>query len=95
MMKIVWSHRKNRQNIHKHRVDFNEAKTIFDDPLQVSIADPDHSLHEYRFITMGRSILNRLLVIVHIFQDDKIRIISARRPTRKERQNYEEGTFNA
>jgi len=49
MIKILWSEKKNRQNIRKHKVDFNEAKTIFDDPLQISMNDPDHSFDERRY----------------------------------------------
>jgi len=55
MIKVVWSEKKNRQNIRKHKVDFEEAKTIFDDPMQISMSDPDHSFDELRFITIGMS----------------------------------------
>ncbi len=95
MIKIVWSEKKNRQNRRKHKVDFNEAKTIFDDSLQISIKDLDHSFYENRFITIGMSEKNRLLIIAHTFQNDKIRIITARKTTRNERTDYEEGEFNA
>ncbi len=95
MIVILWSEKKNRQNIRKHLVDFNEAKTIFDDPLQISKNDPDHSFNENRYITMGVSIQNRLLIMAHTFDDDKIRIITARKPTRSERKSYEEGEFDA
>jgi uncharacterized DUF497 family protein len=95
MIKVVWSEKKNRQNISKHKIDFDEAKTIFDDPMQISMSDPDHSFDELRFITIGISEQNRLLIIAHTFSDDKIRIITARKPTRRERKNYEEGVFNA
>ena len=95
MIRILWSEKKNRQNIRKHKVDFNEAKTIFDDPLQISMNDPDHSFDERRYITIGISEQNRLLIIAHTFGDDKIRIITARKPTRRERKNYEEGAFDA
>jgi len=95
MIKILWAEKKNRQNIRKHKVDFNEAKTIFDDPLQISMNDPDHSFDERRYITIGISEQNRLLIIAHTFGDDKIRIIMARKPTRRERKNYEEGAVDA
>jgi uncharacterized protein len=95
MIKVVWSDKKNRQNIRKHGVDFNEAKSIFDDPLQISVNDPDHSVYEYRFVTLGMSENNRLLIVAPTYRDDKIRIITARKPTRRERKNYEEGVFNA
>lgn len=95
MIKVVWSEKKNRQNIGKHSIDFNEAKSIFDDQLQISVNDPDHSFSEWRFITIGVSEKNRLLIVAHTYRDDKIRIISARKPTRRERKNYEEGDFDA
>ena len=95
MIKIVWSEKKNRHNIRKHLVDLNEAKTIFDDPLQISKDDPDHSFNENRYITMGVSAQNRLLIMAHTFDDDKIRISTARKPTRSERKDYEEGEFDA
>ncbi|HLM01582.1 MAG TPA: BrnT family toxin [Pyrinomonadaceae bacterium] len=95
MIKVVWSERKNRQNIRKHKVDFVEAGTIFADPLQISVSDPDHSFDESRFITIGMSERNRLLIVAHTFRDDKIRIITARKPNRRERKDYEEGVLNA
>lgn len=95
MIRIEWSKRKNQLNVLKHRVDFSEARTIFDDPLQVTINDPDHSFSENRYITIGMSTENRLLIIAHTFENDKIRIITARKPTRSERRNYEEGGFDA
>lgn len=95
MIRVVWNEKKNRQNLGKHKIDFSEAKTIFDDPLQISINEPDHSFDERRFITFGMSDRNRLLIVAHTLSDDKIRIISARKPTRRERQYYEEGDFNA
>lgn len=95
MIKIVWSFKKNQQNIRKHQVDFTEARTVFDDPLQMTISDPDHSFYEHRYITFGFSNKNRLLIVAHTFQNGKIRIITARKPTRRERQEYEEGDFDA
>ena len=91
MIEIIWSKKKNRLNIHKHRVDFDEAQTIFEDSLHATMDDPDHSLDEQRFITIGTSEQNRLLIVVHTLDDDRIRIISARKPTRRERLDYEEG----
>ncbi len=95
MIKVVWSEKKNRQNIRKHRTNFDEAKTIFDDPLHISINDPDHSFDERRYITIGISEQNQLLIVAHTLDDDKIRIITARKPTRREKINYEEGKFDA
>ena len=95
MIRIEFSARKNRINILKHTVDFEEAKTVFDDPGHVSENDPDHSFDENRYITIGMSVRNRLIIMAHTYEDDKIRIITARKPARNERRNYEEGGFNA
>ncbi|CAN5445413.1 BrnT family toxin [soil metagenome] len=95
MIKIIWSKKKNRLNIGKHKIDFDEAKSIFDDPLQVSVSDPDHSFDECRYITIGMSDRNHLLIVAHKFENDIIRIITARKPNRRERTNYEEGIDNA
>ena len=95
MVGVVCDERKNRINVNKHKIDFNEAMTIFDDSLQITIDDPDHSIEERRFITFGISDKNHLLIVAHTFRDDKIRIITARKPTRNERRIYEEGDFYA
>lgn len=95
MIRIVWDNNKNRVNIRKHRIDFSEAKSIFDDPLQVSVNDPDHSSEERRYVTLGTSARNRLLIVAHTFDDDTIRIVTARKPNRRERLNYEEGVYDA
>ena len=95
MIKIVWSARKNRLNTGKHKIDFDEAKSIFDDPLQISVSDPDHSFDERRYITIGMSDRNRLLIVAHTFENDTIRIITARKPNRRERKDYEEGVYDA
>jgi hypothetical protein len=75
----------------KHRVSFEEASSVFWDPLAVTGDDPDHSEVEERLITFGMSSVGRLLVVSHSEQDDTIRIISARKATRYEREIYEEG----
>jgi uncharacterized protein len=95
VIKIVWSEKKNRLNIFKHGVDFEEARTIFYDPLQLNGSDPDHSFDEQRYLTIGMSKQNRLLIVAHTFGNDRIRLITARKPTRRERRNYEEGVHNA
>ena len=95
MLRIEWSPRRNRANILKHGVDFEEAKSVFDDPLQLTVSDPDHSIDEKRYVTVGMSDRNRLLIMAHTIEDDRIRIITARRPTRSERKDYEEGGFDA
>ena len=76
----------------KHGVGFEEAATAFGDVLSVTVADPDHSLDEERFILLGLTGRSGLLVIAHTGRGDAIRLISARLATAKERRGYEEGT---
>ncbi len=85
-----WDSRKARSNKKKHNVTFEEASTIFGDPLSVTIPDPGHSVSEDRFVTIGISINDRPIVVVHTDRDDIIRIISARRATSREREQYEQ-----
>jgi uncharacterized protein len=73
-------------------VSFSEAATVFGDPLGMTIADPSHSLDENRFLTVGRSEQNRLLIISHVDKNERVRLISARCLTRSERKAYEEKT---
>ncbi|MBI2202961.1 MAG: BrnT family toxin [Candidatus Rokubacteria bacterium] len=72
-----------------HGVAFSEAQTIFADPLEVTIPDPDHSDGEFRFLSLGRSEADRLLVVSYTERGSRIRIISAREATPKERRDYE------
>ena len=85
-----WDSRKARSNLAKHGVGFEEASTVFGDPLSLTIPDPEHSLSEERYITMGRAFTGKLLVVVHTERGDNIRIISARPASRRERKFYEE-----
>ena len=87
---IEWDEEKARQNSRKHRVSFEEAATVFSDPLSLTIDDPLHSGREVRFATVGQSNRGRLLVVAHTERGDTIRIISARIATRSERNSYEE-----
>ena len=84
-----WDSRKARSNLAKHGVGFQEASTIFGDPLSLTIPDPEHSLSEERYITVGRAFSGKLLVVVHTERGDNIRVISARRASRRERKFYE------
>lgn len=88
-MKFTWDRRKNRANLEKHGVSFDEATTVFADPLAASISDPDHSEGEERFVTMGVSARNRLVVVCHTEEGDTVRIISAREANSHERKKYE------
>ncbi len=88
-MRFTWDPAKERRNKLKHAVDFQEATTVFGDPLAVTVSDPDHSVGEARLVTVGQSSAGRLLVVCHIEQGDTIRIISARTASAHERQDYE------
>ena len=89
-MEFEWNEQKAEANLKKHEVSFDEAKTVFDDPLFVIFADPDHSVEENRFIIMGESNQNRLLVVSYTERPPKTRLISARKATPSERKKYEE-----
>ncbi len=90
MLLFEWDPNKARRNLEIHGVSFDEASTAFKDTLSLTIHDPLHSDEEDRFILIGNSYKNRLLVIVHLEVENKIRIISARKATKKERKQYEE-----
>ncbi len=90
MLSFEWDLNKARRNLRTHSVSFDEASTAFSDTLSLTIYDPLHSGEEERMILIGNSHRNRLLVIVHTERRDKVRIISARRATKKERNQYEE-----
>ncbi len=90
-MNIEWDPRKAKSNVKKHGVSFEEAATALSDPLAATGADPDHSITEDRFVTFGISGMSRLLVVCHTEKRETIRIISARKATKGERELYEEG----
>ena len=90
--RFTWDPAKDAANAKKHGVRFAEAMTAFADPLSVTIADPDHSLGEARYILAGLSTRGRLLVVAHADEGTQIRLISARPATRRERHAYEEET---
>jgi len=90
-LRFVWDAAKAAGNLAKHGVSFEEASTVFRDPLSQTGRDPDHSLDEERFIVFGLSTSGRLLVVAHVERNDTIRIISARAATASERTIYEEG----
>ena len=89
-MRIIWDEKKNQLNIKDHKISFQEAETVFYDPNAKIIHDPDHSFEEDRFIILGISELLKLLVVCHCYKekDEIIRIISARKATKKEKINY-------
>ncbi|MCK5133128.1 MAG: BrnT family toxin [Candidatus Sabulitectum sp.] len=89
MLYFEWDENKAKENQVKHGVSFNEASTAFSDSLSLTIHDPLHSDEEDRFVLLGISVSNRLLLVVHTERIDKIRIISARKATNNERTYYE------
>jgi hypothetical protein len=91
-MEFVWDEEKAAAHVTKHGVTFEEATTAFNDPLYVDFYDPDHSDVEERYLLIGRSAANRLILVSYTERDGKNRIISAREATRYERRDYEEGT---
>lgn len=90
-----WDSNKARENIRLHGVTFEEASTVFSDPLAGTQYDPDHSFGEARFLELGSSKLGRLLVVCYTERDDRIRLISARLATAAERRKYEEKGHNS
>lgn len=89
-MEFEWDPHKAEANLAKHAISFEEACTVFGDSLALTIADPEHSDDEQRFILLGQSYAGRLLVVVHTERGAGIRIIGARIATRRERVSYEQ-----
>ncbi len=92
-LQFEWDLDKARTNQRKHRVTFEEAATVFADVLGVTAPDPDHSVNEERYITVGVSQHRRLLIVAHTERGNRIRIISARELTPMEKRDYEQGNF--
>ena len=89
-MEFEWDKTKAEANLLKHEVSFDEAKTVFNDPLYIDFYDPDHSDREDRYIIIGESQQSRLLIVSYTEREHKTRLISAREATRREREYYEE-----
>ncbi len=89
-LRFVWDEKKNRENIRKHGVSFDEAQSVFLDENAIRFYDPDHSHDEDRFIMLGISIRLRVLVVCHCYREDDtvIRLISARKADKHEAQDY-------
>ena len=92
-MQFEWDEKKNQANQRKHRVSFEEAQTIFFDPMTKVASDPEHSASEDRFVAVGHSSNFRLLLVIHCYREEEgvIRIVSARKVTQSERKQFEEG----
>ena len=88
-MRFEWDRKKAATNFKNHNVSFDEAVTIFYDPLSATFNDPDHSIGEERFITIGYSSSNRLLVVTYTERGATVRIINARTATAKEKRRHE------
>jgi uncharacterized protein len=84
-----WDDEKAKSNLKKHSVSFEEGATIFNDPKIATIPDPDHSEDEERFVSIGISVIRRLLTVIHTYRTERIRLISARKATKAEKKNYE------
>jgi uncharacterized DUF497 family protein len=84
-----WDEENAQSNLQKHGVSFAEASTVFSDPLSLTIYDPLHSRDEERYVTIGRSYRQHVVVVVHADRENALRIISARLATRRERRTYE------
>ncbi|MFB8788104.1 MAG: BrnT family toxin [Potamolinea sp.] len=91
-MEFEWNQNKAELNLEKHYVSFQEAATVFNDPLSFTFPDPEHSIGESRYVIIGISRFGQLLVVAHTERGEKVRIISARKATRQERRFYEEGS---
>jgi uncharacterized protein len=91
-VEFEWDPKKAALNLRKHGISFDEAATVFGDLLGTTVPDPDHSLAEHRYITIGMSNRHRLVMVAHTERRERIRIISARELTRSEREAYEEET---
>jgi uncharacterized protein len=90
-VEFEWHPEKARYNLTKHGVSFEEAATVFGDPLAITIHDPDHSDDEERFLTTGSSKRQRLIIVAHIERKGRVRIITAREVVAQERSQYELG----
>jgi uncharacterized protein len=89
-LEFDWDEAKAISNLHKHKVSFEEAKTVFGDPLAKTILDPEHSIDESRFLDLGESDTGKLLIVSYTQRKEIIRIISCRKATATERKMYEE-----
>ena len=89
-MEFEWDEEKAAANLTSHKVSFDEAKTVFDDPLYVDFYDPDHSYDEHRYLIVGESQQGRLLIVSYTERGNTARLISAREVTPAERKAYEE-----
>ena len=88
-MQFEWDEEKAEINLKKHKISFEEAKSVFGDPFAITIDDPDHSKEEQRYLDIGKSANGKLLVVVYTERGKKTRIISCRKATPSERRIYD------
>jgi uncharacterized DUF497 family protein len=89
-VEFEWDPEKERANLVRHGITFAEAATVLRDPLELTVPDPDHSMHEDRYVSIGTATTGRILVVGYTERRGKIRLIFARRATRRERHVYQE-----
>ncbi len=89
--RFEWDEDKAKANLKQHKISFDEGSTVLSDPFSITITDPDHSADEDRYIDIGTSDKGRILAVSYTERGTKIRIVSCRRATSKERRRYEEG----
>ena len=89
-LRFEWDPDKAAMNLRKHRVGFEEASTVVGAPLSITISDPEHGEGEFRYVLIGQSQHRRVLVVCHTERGDSIRIVSARRASRREKNEHEE-----
>lgn len=90
-MEFEWDDEKAVSNLSRHGVSFDDARTVFEDPLATTVIDPDHSDYEVRWLTTGLSGRGRVVIVWHTDRDDAVRVIGARLATPAERRTYESG----
>lgn len=84
-----WDEAKANANLKKHKISFEEAKTVFADPFSITVDDPKHSIDERRFVDLGAAASGKVLVVSYTQRGEKIRLISCRKATKTERKEYE------
>ncbi len=94
-LRFEWDENKNKININKHKISFEEAKSVFTDEYAIIFDDPDHSLYEERFLIIGSTTNSKVCIVSHCYRENEevIRIISARRATNTERNYYEDNLY--
>jgi uncharacterized DUF497 family protein len=93
-LNFEWDEAKAATNLQRHQISFEEAKTVFNDPFLQTFPDPDHSEDEERYLSIGQSAAGTICIVIHTERQAIIRLISCRKATRKERNDYAQGNFS-